>query len=178
MTIGHDAIRQLLASRFAIHAIAQMRGGGQQAVRTQHAFCRGSRPNHILTQQRAVGKLGQCGHGGGDDTLIAHHDGAGRAHNNVRRIVSMQCCDAAIFPDFLGDPDDVVGKIFELGIKALHACHPLDHPSGMRAEPRTTNGPSISTRCAAICGVSILLSKISTVLPTIRLAGCRTVVRS
>ena len=124
MTVGDDPVAQGLAGRVAIDAIAAVRRCRQNAVGTQHPLFRRSRPDHILAQKPAVRKLGQRCHGGGDHPLIADHNRARRTDRNVRRVIIMKCRDAAPFPDFGGNAENVMREICPFRIKTLHLLTP------------------------------------------------------
>ena len=174
MAIGNDAINQGLTGRLAIDALTQMGRRRQDAVARQHPLFRRARPNHILAQKRSIWKLRQGRHRCADHALIARRHHARHPHHNVWSIVVMQRRDAAIFPNLLGDADDVIGEIGEFRVKPLHD----DHPLGMRAELRKMSSPSISIQPGSGASLAIWLIRSSTVLSTIRLTGCLTVVRS
>ena len=97
-----------------------MRGRRQQSVRGQHPLFGCAGPDHVFAQQAAVRKFGQCRHGRANDRFVANHHRSGRTHNDVITVVLVQRGDAPIFPYLFGDPDDVVGEVFEFAIKAVH----------------------------------------------------------
>ena len=50
----------------------------------------------------------------------SHHHAVGRALGHVFAVVAVQRVDAAILPNLLGDPEDVVREILPALIEAFH----------------------------------------------------------
>ncbi len=61
-------------------------------------------------------------HGRGDDGFVGADDRGRRSYGDIARVVVMERLDIAIFPDFLGDADDAVGKILRPQVEAFEGC--------------------------------------------------------
>ena len=77
------------------------------------------RPDHILSEEFPVRKLLNGRHRRCDHGLVAPLDAHRRTHRDIRRVVSVQRLDAAILPDLLRDPDDIIGEVLPALRKAM-----------------------------------------------------------
>ena len=106
-------------------AVAGMGAARHQPVRRQKARVLVARPDHVLAQKLAVGKLGQRRQGAVDHRLVTDHQPRGEAHRQIGGVVAVQRGEAAIFPDLPGDLQDVVRQVDEPRVEALHSCAPV-----------------------------------------------------
>jgi hypothetical protein len=71
IAIGDGADGEAPAGRGTVDAMAGMGARGDQPVRAQEALILVPRPDHVLTQELAVGELGQRGERAVDGGLVA-----------------------------------------------------------------------------------------------------------